>query len=402
MALERMPQIVGDGGDWFTQQSGAMPASYDPRKSRVNAYYQEYWGRPAAEWEQSYWADQGDLSLGQIQQTLRDAPEAQQAQASGAARGTDQQRIDQMLRAVQSTDDPSYWYRVAAEHGGLDATGVDWMNDRIRRGDGSALVKSGQLSKFVDSGGGAADLNMPGFSYQPWTEHFTGPQWSGKFTAPDAESLQQTPGYQARLAAGQKAVERSAAAKGTLLTGGTQQDLNQYAQDYASNEYGAAYNRALGEYAQKYGEFTGDYNRQLGEYQQKYGEYGDAYNRALGEYGQKYGMASDAYNRATQQYQFQTGLQQQNWQNQQAATQADFNRLYSLATLGQASAANNAGMGLGDYYTQIGNANAAGQVGSGNAWQQGLGQTAQLPVAYAMNRSSYRGPYSYADQTYGR
>jgi hypothetical protein len=396
-------------GDWFDEQQGGFVGGggattdqgFDEmgrRKPAVNAFYQQYWGRPAADWEQSYWADQGDLSLGQIQQTLQQAPEAQQAQASGAVKGSDKQRIDQMLQAVQSTDDPSYWYQVAAQHGGLDATGVDWMNDRIRRGDGSALVKSGQLSKFVDTS--SPNLNMPAFQAPTWDEQFTGPKFTETFKAPDAAALQQEPGYQARLDAGQRALERSAAAKGTLLTGGTQQDLNQYAQDYASNEYGNAYNRALTGFQTDYNTFQGDYARQLGEYQQRYGQYSDAYNRALQQYGQQYGMASDAYNRAQQAYQFQTGLQQQDWQNQQAAQQADFNRKYSLANLGYnaAAGAGNAGAGLGDYYTQIGNANAAAQVGSGNAWNTALGQAGQLPLAAYLTASSYNrqqpGPYA--------
>lgn len=68
------------------------------------------------------------------------------------------------------------------------------------------------------------------------------------FELPTLEQLQATPGYQARLDAGQQALERGAAAKGTVLSGGFQKALNRYAQDYASNEY----NNLYGQYLQRY------------------------------------------------------------------------------------------------------------------------------------------------------
>jgi hypothetical protein len=60
------------------------------------------------------------------------------------------------------------------------------------------------------------------------------------FTMNDFE---QDPGYQFRMAEGQKALERSAAARGGLQSGGTLKALAKYGQDFASNEYGNAYNR---------------------------------------------------------------------------------------------------------------------------------------------------------------
>ena len=66
-----------------------------------------------------------------------------------------------------------------------------------------------------------------------------------------------------------------------------------------------------------------------------------------------------------------------------------------MANLGYnaAAGAGSAGEGLGDYYTQIGNANAAGQAGAANAWNQGLATAGQLPLAYAaLSQSGYRRP----------
>lgn len=60
-------------------------------------------------------------------------------------------------------------------------------------------------------------------------------------------SWQDDPGVAIRLGEGLKALERSAAAKGTLLTGGAAKGLMRFAQDYTSMEYGNAYNRAAQE-----------------------------------------------------------------------------------------------------------------------------------------------------------
>lgn len=68
------------------------------------------------------------------------------------------------------------------------------------------------------------------------------------FSAPTGVTEQNDPGYQFRLAQGQKALENSAAARGSLLTGGTAKALNDYAQGSASSEYGNVYNRALQSY----------------------------------------------------------------------------------------------------------------------------------------------------------
>jgi hypothetical protein len=76
------------------------------------------------------------------------------------------------------------------------------------------------------------------------------PAWSGKFEAPTDVTEQNDPGYQFRLAQGLKALQNSAAAKGSLLTGGTAKALNNYAQGEASNEYGNVYNRAFQQYQQ--------------------------------------------------------------------------------------------------------------------------------------------------------
>ncbi len=72
------------------------------------------------------------------------------------------------------------------------------------------------------------------------------------FEAPTMESVYADPGYQFRLRSGQEALERSAAARGTLRTGGTLRDILQYGQDLGAQEYAGVYNRALGLYDRRY------------------------------------------------------------------------------------------------------------------------------------------------------
>lgn len=78
------------------------------------------------------------------------------------------------------------------------------------------------------------------------------------------EQLTTDPGYGFRLSEGLKALERSAAARGGLLSGGTGKALTRYGQEMGSQEFGNAYNRALTEYnalRQREGE---QYNRLAG------------------------------------------------------------------------------------------------------------------------------------------
>ncbi len=66
------------------------------------------------------------------------------------------------------------------------------------------------------------------------------PTQAGTFTG---EDLYQDPSYQFRLDEGMKGVENSAAARGGMLSGAALKDITRFGQDYASTEYGNAYNR---------------------------------------------------------------------------------------------------------------------------------------------------------------
>jgi hypothetical protein len=74
--------------------------------------------------------------------------------------------------------------------------------------------------------------------------------------------LGQDPGYAFRLAEGQKALDRQAAARGGLISGGALKAAQRFGQDMGSQEYQSAYNRALTGYNTDVARENQLYNRQ--------------------------------------------------------------------------------------------------------------------------------------------
>ena len=122
---------------------------------------------------------------------------------------------------------------------------------------GSALIGSNASKKAAstqaDAANRAADLQMKQFERQvelqePWRQ--AGITALNKLTPLATEytpfgmqQFQQDPGYAFRLQEGMKALERSAAARGGLLSGGMLKGAQRYGQDLASQEYMNAFNR---------------------------------------------------------------------------------------------------------------------------------------------------------------
>jgi hypothetical protein len=71
----------------------------------------------------------------------------------------------------------------------------------------------------------------------------TAPGYGSMAKAFGTEQFQQDPGYAFRQAEGMKALERSAAARGNLLSGSTLKGVQRFGQDLASQEYQNAFNR---------------------------------------------------------------------------------------------------------------------------------------------------------------
>ena len=244
------------------------------------------------------------------------------------------------------------------------------------------------------------------------------------FKAPTERDMMRDPGYQARMNAGSKALEASQAAKGVLKTGGAMKGMVDYAQNAGSQEYGNVYNRRKGEQETLYGQSANTYGINRGNaaenfdrneaarhqaYATRQGAWRDnadvnlrgqelGYNVAQGTWDRNYAKArqgyddeqqarqaaaaaasanaNQSYNRALDEYKMAYDIFQNNQANQ-------FNRLYTLGSMGYGAAQNQAGYAseYGNNATGImgqrANAQAAGTIGSGNAWQQGLGNIGQ-------------------------
>jgi hypothetical protein len=116
-------------------------------------------------------------------------------------------------------------------------------------------------------GGGPNVPAMPttGFGTVPDPYHST-PWTGGPFVDPTMDQVKAMPGYQTRLDAGLLGRQRSAAAQGTILNGGTQKALERYGQDYAANEFQTARSNAYDNYMTRYKQFTDENLRTLGDY----------------------------------------------------------------------------------------------------------------------------------------
>lgn len=201
----------------------------------------------------------------------------------------------------------------------------------------------------------------------------------GQFEAPTAVTMENDPGYQFRLEQAKKALERSAAARGTLLTGGTAKALGRYMQDYASGEFQNVYNRALGTQQQKQADFANLFGRALGTQQQKQSDFANLFGRALGTQQQQQSDFANRYGRALGEFQQKYNIFNQNQTNR-------FNRLSAISGVGQTAAQN-----LNSAGQQF--ANQAGDITTNTAGRIGniYGQSTEAQNTYNQNAAAARG-----------
>jgi len=152
-----------------------------------------------------------------------------------------------------------------------------------------------------------------------------------------ASDFQADPGYAFRLSEGMKALDRTAASRGGLLSGATLKGAQQYGQGLASQEYQNAFNRYQANRAQQAQ------------------EYGNAFNR----------FQTERTNTLAPLQSLAGVGQSATQQAQQASQNYATGGANTLGTFGAAQAGNIIGAG---------NARASGYVGGANALSSGLGQ----------------------------
>jgi hypothetical protein len=209
---------------------------------------------------------------------------------------------------------------------------------------------------FLTAGTNALARMQAGEFAQPGAFNANDPRYAqpGAFSF-GANDFQADPGYAFRLSEGQRALERTAAARGGLISGGALKAATRYGQDMGSQEYQNAYARAL----------TG--------------------------YGTQVDRSNTAFSRGLTGYNADV-----------ARSDTGYNRLASMAGIGQTTGqqlntagANYASMGsntLGNYGTAAGNAimgagaaTAAGEMGSANT----LASALNTGVSSYLNQSNF-------------
>tara|TARA_R100000808_G_scaffold24612_1_gene57174 strand:+ start:6076 stop:6951 length:876 start_codon:yes stop_codon:yes gene_type:complete len=160
---------------------------------------------------------------------------------------------------------------------------------------------------------GSFDWTKPP-AYEQFTEQYSSPEFTpeGRFVAPNEaldfrefrapteEEAISSPGYQFRLAEGQRALENAAAAKGMLRTGNTWKDLLRYGQGAATSEYDKTYGRRRAEHDLAYQQAR---QQNQDEYSRALNEQRLAFQQGATTYGLNRQRDLDMYDRAFQRHQ---------------------------------------------------------------------------------------------------
>lgn len=143
--------------------------------------------------------------------------------------------------------------------------------------------------------GPAPSFSAPGYTPPPAFSY-------ADFVAPNPEDLNNDPFYKSTLANEQGAIERSAAARGTLHTGGTIDDLLRNTKDINSSFYNDLYGRKVNEYSMGRRNALDTYNVNYGTqyqdpYKIQYQGSQDAFNSQIHNYdvNRQYGWMANLF-----------------------------------------------------------------------------------------------------------
>lgn len=218
---------------------------------------------------------------------------------------------------------------------------------------------------FTRLGQDPALANTPGYTgpaaggigdlIAPWTGTFN----YADFKAPTMDDLKNSPGFQSSLDMASNTLQRSAAAKGSLLSGSTLQSLSDQTADLTSQGYSNLYNQDAQTYQANRANAFSSYQDQESTF---YNNQNNAYSRLMG-------LAA---------------LQEQDTQSQRQTN------------LGYAGIAGQTLSGGAGQYNSIlaggANAQASGIIGQSNAYQGLYGSASQIPSwLLALLRSSGSG-----------
>lgn len=176
-------------------------------------------------------------------------------------------------------------------------------------------------------------FNMQRDDQEPWRKAgmgaLTNLQDEDLYRYFNASDFQKDPGYDFRMNEGQKALERSASARGGLMGGAFGKALSRYSQDYASNEYQNARNNFNNDRSNRFNRLSSiaglgqTANSQVGAAGQNYAnQAGQNMMGAANAYGAAGIASANAYGGALSQFGnniFQ-GQVNQSWMDKQQKT----------------------------------------------------------------------------------
>lgn len=159
------------------------------------------------------------------------ARSAASAQAGAADRASDLQR--EMFERQTELQEP--WRRsgIAAQNRLLTLLGIAPEGTAPSSGGGGFGIAGSIANAIAQSG-----VTGPRLQVDPNDPNFG--RYARQF---GMDQFQADPGYAFRLSEGMKALERSAAARGGLLSGATMKGAQRFGQDLGSQEYANAFNR---------------------------------------------------------------------------------------------------------------------------------------------------------------
>ncbi len=159
-----------------------------------------------------------------------------------------------------------------------EAPANDWFSQNPYQASPQPAAPQAQ----VETGGGQYPLSSVS------GEGFMRP-WTTAWDAPSQDEMRSDDAYQFALGEGRNQIERSAAARGTLLTGGTLKDLTAWSQGLASQQFDKIYNRRQGEYKDAYNIYKQNQNDQWNRLSSLAGT-GQTAANTLGDYGGQFGQ----------------------------------------------------------------------------------------------------------------
>lgn len=198
----------------------------------------------------------------------------------------------------------------AALKGGADAIGASNASSAQNAAGERALEFQREAFRQQQ-----ANYNQQREDQAPWLEagrsslgellrQMQGGQFETPYQRFDGSMLATDPGYQFRMAEGQKALERSASARGMLNSGGALKSLSRYSQGLASDEFQNAFGRHQADYATRAGQNMDRYNRLAGmagvgqAAAQNLGSLGANFNNTIGQNANQVGSIYGAMGNA--------------------------------------------------------------------------------------------------------